>query len=195
VLRVGAGHEASDQRHLGSSLPTIAHAVSHSRRMSWGTSTLDHCGPLRRRPRSSFPCAGHHDAHLGRAIVHVQAQRDRAAEYRDRWLRDLRRSAPPRSGPYRAVRLRRPARQPLSQYMPAVDRTPTNERALRSTPARPQRRDPARNDGTARVQLGERHADAIAHCGRQIAPSAEYGMAVRPSPCTRSVVFCARPIG
>ncbi len=72
--------------------------------------------------------AGHHDAHLGRAIVDVQTQRDRAAEYRDRWLRDLRRSAPPRCGPYRAARLPRPARQPPSRSMPALDRIPTNER-------------------------------------------------------------------
>jgi hypothetical protein len=47
---------------------------------------------------------------------------------RDRWLGDLRRSAAPRSGPYRAARLPRPARQPPSQSMPAVDRIPTNER-------------------------------------------------------------------
>ena len=74
------------------------------------------------------PMAGHDDAHRGRAIVQVQAQRDRAAEYRDRWLRDLRRSAPPRCGPWRAARLPRPARQPPSRSMPAVDRIPTNER-------------------------------------------------------------------
>jgi hypothetical protein len=96
------------------------------------------------------PMAGHHDADLGRVIVYVQTQRDRVAEYRDRWLRELRRSAAPRCGRTAPLAyVARPANRRASPCRLSI--AYLRGSAIHACTA--QRRDPARNDQLARVQL------------------------------------------
>ena len=105
--------------------------------------------------------AGHHDAHLGRAIVHVQTQRDlQPSTAIGGWVTcgAQLRHAPDRTAPL-AYLARPPTAQPV---MPPVDRIPTNERLgdprLHGRNQGPRAERPDRSP-TAGVG---RHADAIA---------------------------------